>query len=141
MPFGNLSEKKAPDAHVVTARKPMDLTPNVYDPACPTRLVLDRIADKWTTLLLTLLAKGPRRFNELRRLVGGISQKMLSQTLKGLERDGLVEREVLPTTPVSVTYSITPLGLTLATEIEGLTTWAQRHIGAVLAAQSRFDAR
>lgn len=119
----------------------MDLTPNVYDPACPTRLVLDRIADKWTTLLLTLLAKGPRRFNELRRSIGGISQKMLSQTLKALERDGLVEREVLPTMPVSVTYSITPLGSTLATEIEGLTIWAQRHIGAVLAAQSRFDAR
>jgi len=119
----------------------MDTIGNVFDPACPTRLVLDRIADKWAALLLTLLSRGPRRFNDLRRSIGGISQKMLSQTLRSLERDGLVERDVRPTVPVSVTYSITPLGRTLAIEIEGLTTWAERHIGLVLAAQSRFDAR
>ena len=88
--------------------------PNAYDSDCPTRQVLDRVADKWTVLVLLLLARKPTRFNELRRAIQGISQKMLSQTLRTLERDGLVNRKVIATVPVTVEYSITPLGRTLA---------------------------
>ena len=86
---------------------------DVYAANCPTRLLLDRIADKWTVLLLTTLAGGPMRFNALKRRIEGVSQKMLSQTLRQLERDGLVDRTVEARVPVSVTYAITPLGSTL----------------------------
>ena len=87
---------------------PKDLTPNVFAAECPTRRVLDRVADKWAVLILILLADGTKRFNALKRMIGGVSQKMLSQTLKSLERDGLVSRKVIPTVPVTVEYSITP---------------------------------
>ena len=87
---------------------------NVYDANCPTRLVLDRVADKWSVLVLGLLAQEPIRFNELRRRIDGISQKMLAQVLRQLERDGLINRKVTPTVPVTVEYSITPLGRTLS---------------------------
>lgn len=117
------------------------LPPNVYHPLCPTRMILDCIADKWTVLLLGMLEDGPQRFNHLRREVGGISQKVLSQTLKSLERDGLVTRTAFPTVPVTVEYAITPLGLTLAGTIAGLRDWAESHIGAVLAAQQAYDQR
>ncbi|WP_367112961.1 winged helix-turn-helix transcriptional regulator [Sphingomonas sp.] len=83
---------------------------NVYAADCPTRMLLDRIADKWSVLILLLLGESEHRFNALRRRIEGISQKMLAQTLRGLERDGLVARAVEATVPVTVTYSITPLG-------------------------------
>lgn len=114
---------------------------NPYASACPTRLVLDRVADKWSVLVLGLLAKGPRRFNQLRRQIEGLSQKMLSQTLKGLERDGLVSRQAIPTVPVTVEYRLTPLGQTLTATVEALQGWAETHIKEVLAAQKRYDAR
>ncbi|MDF2115658.1 helix-turn-helix domain-containing protein [Roseiarcaceae bacterium H3SJ34-1] len=114
--------------------------PNTFDANCPTRLILDRIADKWTVLALALLMGGPVRFNELRRRIDGVSQKMLSQTLKSLERDGLVSRKATPTVPVTVEYSITPLGATLAATIDGLRVWAECNINDVLAAQKRYDA-
>jgi len=113
--------------------------PNVYNATCPTRLILDRVGDKWAVLLLGLLTEAPRRFNELRRKIGGISQKMLSQTLKSLERDGLVRRQVIATVPVTVEYSITPLGLTLAHAVEPLRQWAEQHVAEVQAAQRRYD--
>jgi DNA-binding HxlR family transcriptional regulator len=113
---------------------------NVYATACPTRLVLDRIADKWAVLVLGLLGDGPVRFNQLRRQIEGISQKMLSQTLKSLERDGLVSRKVIPTVPVKVEYSITPLGETLSATVDGLRIWAETHIEKVLMAQRQYDA-
>ena len=113
---------------------------NVYATACPTRLVLDRIADKWAVLVLGLLGNGPVRFNRLRRQIEGISQKMLSQTLKSLERDGLVSRKVIPTVPVTVEYSITPLGETLSATVDGLRIWAETHIEKVLMAQRQYDA-
>ena len=91
---------------------------NAYADTCPTRLVLDRIADKWAVLVLGLLGDGPVRFNQLRRRIQGISQKMLSQTLKSLERDGLVSRKVTPTVPVTVEYAVTPLGRTLSATVE-----------------------
>jgi DNA-binding HxlR family transcriptional regulator len=116
-----------------------DLPPNVYSAECPTRVILDRVGDKWAVLLLGLLTEAPCRFNELRRRIGGISQKMLSQTLKSLERDGLVRREVIPTVPVTVEYSITELGVTLAAAVEPLRQWAERNLAEVQAAQQRYD--
>ena len=115
--------------------------PNPYAAACPTRIVLDRIADKWAVLVLGLLTKGRLRFNVLKRGIEGISQKMLSQTLKSLERDGLLTRTVIPTVPVTVEYEITPLGLTLAATVDGLRVWAEDHIGDVISAQKRYDTR
>jgi Predicted transcriptional regulators len=114
---------------------------NPYAAACPTRMVLDRIADKWAVLVLGLLVDGPIRFNELRRRIEGLSQKMLSQCLKSLERDGLVHRHAIATVPVTVEYSITDLGRTLAETVDALRLWAETHIEEVLAAQSRFDGR
>jgi DNA-binding HxlR family transcriptional regulator len=113
--------------------------PDVFDGKCPTRVVLDRVSDKWAVLILILLAAGPLRFNELRRRIDGISQKMLSQTLKSLERDGLVSRRVFATVPVTVEYSITPLGLTLHAAVDALRIWAETHLDDVVAAQARYD--
>jgi DNA-binding HxlR family transcriptional regulator len=115
------------------------LAPNVYDAKCPTRQVLDRIADKWTVLVLSVLADGPVRFNRLRKAIDGLSQKMLSQTLKNLERDGLVHREAKATVPVTVEYSITPLGKTLAETVEAIKIWAESRIADVQKAQMRYD--
>jgi DNA-binding HxlR family transcriptional regulator len=114
---------------------------NPYASSCPTRLVLDRVADKWAVLLLGRLAEGSMRFNQLRREIEGLSQKMLSQTLKSLERDGLVSRKAIATVPVTVEYSITPLGKTLATTVDALRLWAETHIEDVLKAQRKYDVR
>ena len=114
---------------------------NPYSAACPTRLVLDQIADKWAVLVLGLLAEDTHRFNVLRRRIDGISQKMLTQTLRGLERNGLVAREVFATVPVTVEYSLTPLGETLVKAVEEVRLWAETHIDEVLAAQDQYDAR
>lgn len=113
---------------------------NAYAHACPTRMVLDRIADKWAVLVLGLLGDGPMRFNQLRRQIEGISQKMLSQTLKSLERDGLVSRRATPTVPVTVEYSITPLGETLSATVDNLRIWAETHMEQVLLSQQQYDA-
>lgn len=112
---------------------------NVYAADCPTRLLLDRIADKWTVLLLTTLADGPMRFNALKRRIEGVSQKMLSQTLRQIERDGLVTRTVEATVPVSVTYAITPLGQALVQALRPMIDWAETRMGEVAAAQSAYD--
>ncbi|WP_343654318.1 helix-turn-helix domain-containing protein [Paraburkholderia caribensis] len=112
---------------------------DVYQERCPARMILDRLADKWALLVVHLLRGTPTRFNKLRRDIEGISQKALSQTLRRLERDGLVNREVIPTTPVSVEYSLTDLGHTLAEAVEPLTFWAVTHIDSVIEAQRRFD--
>jgi DNA-binding HxlR family transcriptional regulator len=112
---------------------------NPYNAQCPTRLILDRVGDKWAVLLLGLLRKEPMRFNALRRRIDGISQKMLSQTLKSLERDGLVKRRAIATVPVTVEYSITPLGVTLAKAVDPLRSWAETHLKEVQAAQRRYD--
>lgn len=114
---------------------------NVYDQNCPTRLVLNRIADKWTVLVVGLLAKRTWRFGELRREIDGISQKMLTQTLRGMERDGLVQREVYPTVPPKVEYSLSELGETLVDMLEKIREWSEGNIEQVLEAQQRFDAQ
>ncbi len=116
-----------------------DMRFDVYSANCPTRLVLDRLADKWAMLVLRLLADGTMRFNQLRREIDGISQKVLSQVLKKLERDGLVTREVFPTVPVTVEYSITPLGQTLTATVAAVSRWAEDNMPEILAAQARYD--
>jgi DNA-binding HxlR family transcriptional regulator len=115
--------------------------PNVYSADCPTRQILDRVGDKWAVLILLLLREQPMRFNQLRRTIEGISQKMLSQVLKSLERDGLIRRRAIATVPVTVEYSITPLGATLAAAVDPLRDWAERHLKEVLVAQRRYDAQ
>ncbi len=112
---------------------------NVYSENCPTRLVLDHIADKWASLILWRISDGPIRFNELRRKIEGISTKVLSQALKELERDGLILRRAFATVPVTVEYSITPLGGTLAEKLATVTRWAEQNIEDVLAAQAEYD--
>ncbi|MGN8548934.1 winged helix-turn-helix transcriptional regulator [Bradyrhizobium sp. 13971] len=103
--------------------------------------MLDRVGDKWAVLILLLLRGEPMRFNQLRRAIEGISQKMLSQVLKSLERDGLLRRRAIATVPVTVEYSITPLGSTLAEAVDPLRDWAERNLKDVLAAQRRYDAQ
>nr|WP_316655809.1 helix-turn-helix domain-containing protein [uncultured Gellertiella sp.] len=112
---------------------------NVYSENCPTRLVIDRLGDKWAILILNRLAGGTMRFNRLRRDIEGISQKVLSQVLKKLERDGLVSRTAYPTVPVTVEYAITPLGQTLASTVAEITRWAEANMPLILDAQRQYD--
>lgn len=112
---------------------------DAYNPDCPTRQVLDRIGDKWAVLVLLSLKDGPVRFNDLRRRIGAISQKMLSQTLKSLERDGLVSRAAFPTVPVTVEYALTPLAGGLIGILDQITRWAESHVGAIMTARRAHD--
>jgi DNA-binding HxlR family transcriptional regulator len=103
--------------------------------------VLTRIADKWTMLVITLLAEEQKlRFSELRRQIEGVSQKMLTQTLRGLERDGLVTRTVYPTVPVTVEYRLTDLGRSLGETVSAIRTWAYAHMDEIEAARRHYDA-
>jgi DNA-binding HxlR family transcriptional regulator len=112
-----------------------------YARGCPSRDLLDRIGDKWAVLVLGELAKhGACRFTQLRKQVSGVSEKMLTQTLRALERDGLVHRTVYPAVPVRVEYALTPLGQTLREPLRTLTEWSVRHIAEVLAAREEYDA-
>lgn len=101
--------------------------------------VLARIGDKWTVLIIRALGDGPRRFNELKRLVGGISQRMLTLTLKGLERDGMVTRVVTPSIPPRVDYELTDLGHSLLVPVGALGEWALANAPRIAAARARFD--
>ena len=101
--------------------------------------ILARVGDKWTVLIVVLLGDGPKRFNEIRRMVGGISQRMLTFTLRGLERDGLVTRTVFPTTPQRVDYELTRLGSTLWEAVEPLSSWARAHVSQILTSRQRFE--
>ena len=114
---------------------------DVFNASCPTRQALDRIADKWASLLVLLLAERPHRFGELKRRIDGISQKMLTQTLRNLEQDGLVDRRAFATVPVTVEYSLTPLGETLVAPIGAIRDWAETYIEAVQAARAEYDAK
>ncbi|WP_406051912.1 winged helix-turn-helix transcriptional regulator [Kribbella sp. NBC_00889] len=106
---------------------------------CPARQLLDRISDKWVTLILSALADGPLRYSDLSRRIAGVSQKMLTQTLRSLERDGLLSRSVTPSVPVRVDYELTTLGETLMPLIASIKGWAETHMTEVNAARSRFD--
>lgn len=112
---------------------------NVYDDQCPTRVVLDCIADKWAVLIVGRLAVGKQRFGELRRAIKGISPKVLTQKLRELERDGIVARRIHATIPPRVDYSLTPLGSTLVELVDTIRLWAETNIEAVLEAQQRYD--
>lgn len=121
----------------------METTPaemyDVFKLSCPSREVFDRVGERWTGLVLLALQRGTLRFNELRRQIEGISQKMLTQTLRGLERDGLVARAVYPTVPVTVEYQLTPLGRSLGEAIDVLRTWAYTHIDDMEAARKTYQ--
>ncbi|GAA4214776.1 winged helix-turn-helix transcriptional regulator [Actinocatenispora rupis] len=114
---------------------------DAYIAACPSRQLLDTVADKWVTLVLTALADTPLRYSELSRRIAGVSQKMLTQTLRTLERDGLVDRAVTATVPVRVDYTLTPLGESLVTVMAGVKTWAEAHMPEVQRARRRYDRR
>ncbi|MBB3455215.1 DNA-binding HxlR family transcriptional regulator [Rhizobium sp. BK313] len=101
--------------------------------------ILAIVGDKWTVLIVVLLGDGPKRFNEIKRMVGGISQRMLTFTLRGLERDGLVTRTVYPTTPPRVEYELTELGGTLWKAVEPLSSWARNHLDEIVASRDTFD--
>jgi DNA-binding HxlR family transcriptional regulator len=110
--------------------------PNVLDQNCESRQALELISDKWTALIVYALVDGPRRHGELRRTVDGISQKMLTQTLRRMEAEGLVERDVLDRVPPHVEYSLTPLGSTLETPLVAICEWAMEHLGELREARS-----
>jgi DNA-binding HxlR family transcriptional regulator len=103
--------------------------------------VLQRVGDKWTVLVVKILGRGPMRFNELKRTIDGISQRMLTLTLRALERDGLVTRTVYPSVPPRVEYELTQLGRSLIAPVSALAMWAIDHRGAIHGARTRFDAR
>ena len=108
---------------------------------CLAREILDRIGDKWSVYVIDALAAGTRRFTELRRDVNGVSQRMLTVTLRALERDGLIVRQVYPLIPPKVEYSLTPLGRSLLAIVEALVTWSGDHISEVEQARRHYDTR
>ena len=112
---------------------------NAYVAECPSRQVLDALSDKWVTLVLTALADAPRRYSELSRTIAGVSQKMLTQTLRLLERDGLVTRTLTASVPVRVDYQLTPLGRTLLPVVRAIKDWSETHISEVHAARVTYD--
>lgn len=112
-----------------------------FAPDCPSRLLFDQIADKWSMMILTVLDAGPLRFNVIRRLLEGVTQKALTQCLRRLERNGLVERRVIASSPVAVEYQITPLGRTLQVPFKALYAWTLENMQTVEQARSAFDRR
>ena len=112
---------------------------NAYVAECPSRQVLDALSDKWVTLILTALADAPRRYSELARAIAGVSQKMLTQTLRMLERDGLVTRTITASVPVRVDYQLSPLGRTLLPVVRAIKDWSETHISEVHAARVTYD--
>jgi DNA-binding HxlR family transcriptional regulator len=115
--------------------------PDVFDANCPSRAVLEHLTSKWGVLVFGALLRGTRRFSELRRDIGGVSEKMLAQTLQTLERDGLVHREVRPVIPPHVDYSLTPTGRQAAKLVRSLCVWVEHNIDDVLEAQEAHDRR
>ena len=113
---------------------------DIHNPVCQTiASLLQRIGDKWSVLVVSTLGAGPRRFNELRREIPSVSQRMLTLTLRNLERDGLVQRTVTPSIPPRVDYELTPLGRSLEGPIGQLQQWALDNVGAIHVAQSNYD--
>ena len=114
---------------------------NVYEPDCPSRGVLEHVMSRWGVLVLCVLRDGGTfRFSELRRQIGGVSEKMLAQTLQRLERDGFVRRVAHPVIPPHVDYSLTPLGLPIARQVADMAYWIEDHLGDVFAAREEYDA-
>jgi DNA-binding HxlR family transcriptional regulator len=123
------------DSHLLETTPPW----NVFDSHCPTRQVLDLIADKWTVLVIRRLSDGTLRFAQLRRSVDGISQKVLTNILRGLERDGIVTRRIYASVPPKVEYSLTSLGRSLCGLVEGICDWAEANIEHVQTAREVYD--
>lgn len=113
----------------------------VFDTECPSRHLLDQIADKWSVLILAVLFDQPARFNALKRRLNGITQKALTDALRRLERNGIVDRRVITASPIAVEYSVTPLGQTLGEPFAAIYRWTIDHHDDVEAARARFDAR
>jgi len=113
---------------------------DAFDPDCPTRVVLDRIGDKWTVLVIGALEGGPLRFTEVRARIGGVAPKVLTQTLRAMERDGLLTRTVHAQVPPRVDYELTALGASLTAPIAMLTDWAESHLTQILTAREGYDA-
>lgn len=111
-----------------------------FDASCPARVLFDQIADKWSMMILTVLDQGPQRFNTIRRRIEGVSQKSLTQTLRKLERNGLIQRRVVATSPVAVEYRLSDLGWTLLPPFRALYHWTKVHMPEVEAARAVFDA-
>lgn len=124
-----------------TLRDSEQMSVSVYAQDCPSRQVLDRIGDTWSVLIVGALDGEPRRYSELAARIGGISPKMLTQTLRGLERDGMISRTVFAEVPPRVEYTLTELGRSLLGLVSGLEAWAEAHIGDVAAARATYDAR
>ncbi|MFI6326332.1 winged helix-turn-helix transcriptional regulator [Nonomuraea sp. NPDC050556] len=110
---------------------------DAFDPNCPTRLILDRIGDKWSVLVVLSLRKGPLRFTELRNLIGGVTPKVLTQTLRAMATDGLLTRHVYAEVPPRVEYELTPLGLSLYEPIQAVTDWAEANVHKVMEARNQ----
>lgn len=108
---------------------------DAFNPDCQVRLVLDRIGDKWTVLIVLALRDGPRRFTSLRTTIGGVTPKVLTQTLRAMEGDGLLTRHVFAEVPPRVEYELTPLGLSLRAPIDAITDWAEEHLGEIISAR------
>ncbi|MBF6204995.1 MULTISPECIES: helix-turn-helix domain-containing protein [Nocardia] len=126
----------------MTAAQRRDMAKQRYDAyiaECPTRQLLDRISDKWVSLVLAALADGPLRYAELNRTIAGVSPKMLTQTLRVLERDGLVERRITAEVPVRVDYELTALGHSLQPVMSAVKAWAEARMDEVIAARARYD--
>jgi DNA-binding HxlR family transcriptional regulator len=115
------------------------VTYDAYLAACPARELLDRISDKWVSLVLNALGDGALRYRDLNRIIAGVSQKMLTQTLRALERDGLLTRTVTPSVPVRVDYQLTPLGRSLLPVMASIKAWAECHIEEVRTARTDYD--
>ena len=116
------------------------MTWNSFDPACPTRALLDRLADKWTVLVICALGTGPLRFGEVRHRVTGVAPTVLTSVLRALERDGMLVRRVHTASPLRVDYRLTPLGRSLLGVVDALRTWAERQMVKVIDARRRFAA-
>jgi DNA-binding HxlR family transcriptional regulator len=122
-------------------RRQAKLAYNSYVAECPSRQVLDAISDKWVTLVLSALDEGPMRYSDLARRIAGVSQKMLTQTLRMLERDGLLTRTITPSVPVRVDYELTPLGETILPVVGAIKQWSEAHIEQIHEARAGYDER
>jgi DNA-binding HxlR family transcriptional regulator len=128
------------NTEMATSRMAPGLDGLVYGAACPSRPILDQIADKWSMMVMAVLER-PRRFNDIKRRLEGVTQRVLTQTLRRLERNGMIERRVLPTSPVGVEYSLTPLGQSLREPFGLLYDWTVAHADEIQQSQRGYDRR
>jgi DNA-binding HxlR family transcriptional regulator len=126
---------------VRTSREADQARPSVFREKCSSRVILARVADRWSALLIYALSSGTRRYSDLHKKVDGISQKMLTQTLRNLERDGIVLRKAYPVIPPKVEYSLSPLGVTLVGPLRAICQWAEAHVAEIFEAREKHARR